>query len=553
MDAFDYVIVGAGSAGCVLANRLSEDEGARVLILEAGPRDKNMFIHMPAGYAQLVGTKNPHNWGFETEGQPHLNNRKLWWPRGKGWGGSSSINAMVYTRGHARDYDMWRQMGNPGWSYADCLPYFKKAEHSNRDDTVFHGHDGPLHVQKSNRTNDPLLDVFVEAGHQAGHPLTEDFNGAQQEGFARYEHTIKGSKRCSAAQAYLVPALNRKNLVAETDARSTRILFNGTKVTGIEYVQKGEVKQVQVNKELILSGGAINSPQLLLLSGIGNADYVKKFGIQPVADVKGVGQNLQDHLGVVSQFNCTQPITLHRSAGAAARIKAGLSYLLFGKGDASFPPTAGGAFIKTRPDLEIPDVQLHYVSVAMPDSHGREGINEAHGFSCIMYPARPQSRGFLGLKSADPMDDPLLQPMYLEAPDDRRAMRDGIRATEEIFRQQAFDPYRGDRLKPPAGVNTDDEYDAWIRATAETLYHPVGTCKMGTDDMAVVDPSMKVRGVEGLRVVDASIMPTLVGANTNAPTIMIAEKTADMIRGRTALAPEYVTIAEDREPVAAAE
>lgn len=553
MEAFDYVIVGAGSAGCVLANRLSEDEGARVLILEAGPKDKNTFIHMPAGYSQIVGTKNDNNWGYETEGQTHLNNRKLYWPRGRGWGGSSSINAMVYTRGHARDYDLWRQLGNPGWAYADCLPYFKKAEHSNRDDTTFHGHDGPLHVQKSNRTNDILMDVFVEAGQQAGHPATDDFNGAQQEGFARYEHTIKGSKRCSAAQAYLVPALDRKNLVAETGAHTTRILFSGSKVTGIEYVQDGETKQVQVDKELILSGGAINSPQLLLLSGIGDGDYLRKWGINVVSDVKGVGQNLQDHLGVVSQFECTQPVTLHRAASPLNRIKAGLSYLLFGTGDASYPPTAAGAFFKTRPDLDLPDIQLHYVSVAMTDSHGREGINDKHGFSCVMYPTRPESRGYLALKSLDPLDAPLLQPNYLEAENDRHAMRDGIRRTEEVFRQQAFDPYRGQRLKPPADVNTDEELDAWIRATAETLYHPVGTCKMGTDDMAVVDPSMKVRGVEGLRVVDASIMPTLVGANTNAPTIMIAEKTADVIRGRKALAPENVQIAEDREAVAAAE
>lgn len=550
MEEFDYVVVGAGSAGCVLANRLSEDGSARVLILEAGPRDKNSFIHMPAGYARLVGEKNPHNWAYETEGQQHLNNRKLYWPRGRGWGGSSSINAMVYTRGHARDYDLWRQLGNPGWSYSDVLPYFKRAEHSNRDDTVFHGHDGPLHVQKSNRENDPLLDVFVKAGNEAGHPLTEDFNGAQQEGFARYEHTIQGSKRCSAARAYLYPALDRDNLVAETDAHTTRILFEGTRVTGLEYVQNGETKQVRIARELILSGGAINSPQLLLLSGVGDADYLAKWGIKAVADVKGVGRNLQDHLGVVSQFRSTQPITLHRSASLWKVLAAGMAYTFFGKGDASFPPTAGGAFIKTRPELDMPDMQLHYVSVAMTDPHGREGITKDHGFSCIVYPCRPESRGYLALKSLDPFDAPLLQPNYLSTEGDRRAMREGLRKTEEIFRQKAFDPYRGERLKPPAGVETDDELDAWIRKTAETLYHPVGTCKMGTDEHAVVDPELRVRGVEGLRVVDASVMPTLIGSNTNAPTIMIAEKASDYIRGRAQLAPEHVTIAGDRAAAA---
>ena len=537
-NTFDYVVVGAGSSGCVMANRLSEDGTDTVLILEAGGKDTNMFIHMPSGYSQIVPTKNDNNYGFETEPEATTNNRPLYWPRGKGWGGSSSINAMIYIRGHSYDYDLWRQQGNEGWSYDDVLPYFKKAENFHGDgDEEFHGYEGPLHVKKSDRDDDLLLEKFIEAGQQAGFPYTRDFNGKEQEGVSRYEHTIndtsRGPRRWSSAQAYLHPALERENLSNEINVTVDKLIMDGKKVKGIEYInKKGERKSCFANKEVILSAGALGSPLILMRSGIGDPNDITKHGIDLVHELKGVGKNMQDHYGVTSSFYATKPVTLHRSVSWIKTQIAGIKYLLFGTGDAAYPPCSGGGFIKSSPEKDLPDTQLHYVSIQGEDQHFRTGVTKEHGFSCIAYICRPQSRGYLTLKSADPEDAPLLYPNYLSEEEDVIDLRNALRETRRILMQPAFDEFRGDPVKPGPEINIDDdeELDNWIRENGETLYHPVSTCKMGNDEMSVVDDDLKVHGIDGLRVVDASIMPTLIAGNTNAPAIMIAEKAADLIR-----------------------
>lgn len=537
MERYDYVIIGAGSAGCVLANRLSEDPQVKVLLLEAGGKDSSVMVRMPAGVGALISKAGVYNWGFWTEEEPNLNNRKLWWPRGKGWGGSSSINGMIYIRGHARDYDQWRQMGLQGWSYRDVLPYFKRSESLEGGGDAWHGGEGPLKVSKASSPN-PIYSATVQAGRQAGHPVTNDFNGFQQEGWGPYQLTIHNGQRWSAARGYLHPALARPNLTCVTGARTSRIVIENGRATGVEYIdaKTSQKRVVHAGKEVLLSAGAVQSPHILQLSGVGDPDELGKFGIPVVKALKGVGANLQDHLDVTMSWECPQPITAHSlRKGALKTLAIGMNYVFFGKGLGRQQFLESGAFLKSRPDLDRPDLQIHTVLAIMQD-HGKVAIAK-DGFTFHVCQLRPESRGRVGLASADPLADPAIFANYLATEEDRRALREGVKMMRQVAAQPALDPYRTEELFPGKDVQTDEEIDAWIRQHAETIYHPVGTCKMGaaSDEMAVVDAELKVRGIEGLRVVDASVMPTLVGGNTNAPTIMIAEKAADMILGRAAL------------------
>jgi len=494
---FDTIIIGAGSAGCTLAGRLSEIPNNRVLLLEAGGRDWHPFIHMPAGLAKLVGLKHI-NWSYETEPQRELNNRRLYWPRGKVLGGSSSINAMCYCRGHREDYDSWARAGAEGWNFSEVLPYFIKAEDQENGASEYHGTGGPLGVQNL-RHNNPLSQVFIDAARQAGHPGTDDFNGPHQRGFDFYQVTQRDGKRCSSAVAYLRPALERSNLTLNTHSHVDRIILDGTRARGVEYKRKGRTLTAEADR-VILAGGAINSPQLMMLSGIGPADHLKMHGIEVRHDLPGVGKNLQDHLDVCTHF--------------------------FGKKGpgTSNIAEAGGFVVSQYANDDRPDIQMHFVP-AFLDDHGRN-ILPGHGMTIHACALRPESRGELTLKSADPQTPPAMQPNYMSEEYDRRMMLECVRLAREIFAQAAFQPYAGEELLPGSDAQSEADVLEFIRKKAESIYHPIGTCKMGVDDMAVVDPALNVRGMEGLSVVDASIMPTLVSGNTNAPTIMIAEKFA---------------------------
>ena len=544
-NTFDYIIAGAGSAGCVLANRLSKDPSIKVLLIEAGGSDWHPFVRMPAGVLELMsgeGAGKNYNYGFWTEGQPHLNNRKLFTPRGKGVGGSSNINGMLYIRGHARDYDIWRQLGNEGWSYDEVMPYFKKAERNQNGESEFHGGDGELGVSNPVFSNNPLHKTFINAGIEAGYPYNEDLNGATQEGFGPAQQTIWNGKRESTGQSFIKPVLDRKNLTISKMSVTKKLLFKGNKCIGLEYIKNKTVYSVFAEREVMVCGGAINSPQLLQLSGIGRGDYIKKWGLDVVADLPGVGENLQDHLDILSHYECTQPVTDARHMMGPfgwGFIKQALILTQWGlmrSGPGNDIGLAALSFMKTEENLDLPDIQMHFIGALLKD-HGKTKPDQ-HCFSNHVCVLRPESRGYIALKSLDPNVQPLIQPNYLSAQKDLDVMVKGVKMSREVINQKAFDQYRGAELNPGPDVQTDKEIEEFVRANAETIYHPVGTCKMGSDEFAVVDDKLRVRGVENLRVVDASVMPTLIGGNTNAPTIMIADKISDHILGKDFLPAE---------------
>ncbi len=532
---YDFIVIGAGSAGCVLANRLSENPNHRVLLLEAGPKDRSLLVHMPAGVAELL-KGGVYNWCFNTAPEQHLNNRSLYWPRGRGLGGSSSINGMVYIRGHASDYDHWAELGNNGWSYADVLPYFRRSMHQQRGADPYHGVNGPLVVEDP-KSDNPLFQAFIQAGVQCGYPYNPDFNGASQEGVGPYQLTITNARRCSAATAYLKPVEGRKNLEIITGAHVSKVVIHNGRAQSVRFNKGGKLHEVKAGREIILSAGAVQSPQILLLSGVGDSATLGRFGIKVQQHLPGVGMNLQDHLDVSIQYHCTQPITLYSQTKLYNKLKTLIRYVLFKKGLACSNGLEAGAFVKSEPGLSRPDLQYHFIPAFMLDHARQEG--PGHGFMLHGCQLRPESRGYVTLYSNEPHDPPAIQPNYLSAPKDMEVMIKAVRLGRQILKAAALEPYRGEEYLPGDQIQTDDEIAQFVREHAETIYHPVGTCKMGTDESAVVDSQLRVKGVDGLRVVDASVMPTLIGGNTNAPTIMIAEKASDLIRGVPVLAPEY--------------
>jgi choline dehydrogenase-like flavoprotein len=524
----DYVIVGGGSAGCVLAARLTEDPNVKVCLLEAGPVDKSVLIHCPAGLALLA--QNGHaNWAFETVPQPGLNGRRGYQPRGKVLGGSSSVNAMVYIRGQREDYDHWAELGNPGWGYDDLLPYFKKSEHNERGADAFHGTGGPLNVMDL-RSPNRFGPIFVEAAQQAGYVHNPDFNGATQEGVGRYQVTHRNGERCSAAKAYLTPVLNRPNLQVITDAHATRVLFEGARATGVEYRSGGQLHTAMASAEVLLCAGALQSPQLLMLSGIGPGAHLQQHGISVRHDLPGVGANLHDHVDAVQVYNTPGLTELFGLSftGLINVVKGIFEWRNHRRGMLTTNFAEAGGFIKSDPAEATPDLQLHFVIGKLID-HGRKTVF-GHGYSCHVCLLRPKSRGSLKLASADPKAAPLIDPNFLSDPDDVQRLVRGFKQMRQLLQSPALAGYRGAELPLSAVAKTDAEIESFLRNYSDTIYHPVGTCKMGSDADAVVDAHLRVHGVQGLRVVDASIMPRLVSGNTNAPTIAIAEKAADLIK-----------------------
>ena len=535
-QSFDYVIVGAGSAGCVLANRLTADGQHRVLLLEYGGSDRSIFIQMPSALSIPMNMPR-YNWFYHSEPDPGLGGRSLHTPRGKVLGGSSSINGLVYIRGNPWDFERWAEEGATGWHYRDVLPYFRRAETREEGGNRYRGADGPLHTQYGSLSN-PLHAAWLAASAQAGYPHTDDVNAFQQEGFGRMDMTVGGGRRCSAANAYLRPAMRRPNLQVITHALATRVVLEGRRAVGLEYRHGGATHAVRIGRELIICAGPINSPQLLKLSGIGPAAELKAHGIEVAHDLPGVGENLQDHLEFYFQVACTEPVTLYSSISLWSRALIGARWLLRkdGLGATNHFETCG--FIRSRTGIQYPDIQYHFLPMAV--AYDGSTLAQEHGFQAHVGPMRSKSRGWVRLASADPLEKPKVMFNYLSHPDDLTEMRACVRMTRELFAQPAFDRYRGREIQPGAAVQSDAQIDEFVRSKVESAYHPSCSCKMGSseDPMAVVDAQARVHGLEGLRIVDSSIMPSITTGNLNAPTIMLAEKAADHIIGRGLLAPD---------------
>lgn len=548
---YDYIIVGGGSAGCVLAHRLSSDPGNKVCLLEAGPADTSPFIRMPGGVIQMLRSK-VFNWQFWTAPEKHCGGRRMYWPRGKTLGGSSAINAMVAIRGHAADYDHWASLGNPGWSYKDVLPMFKATENYeptaggqlSEAERAYHGSGGPLNVAER-RYHSPLSHKFLEAAASAGHKPTADFNGAQQEGYGMYRTYQKDGERCSNARAFLEEARKRPNLTVLTGAQATRVLFEGKTAVGIRYFSQGRYQELRAAKEVVLAAGAIGSPHLLLLSGVGPAQELKPLGVDLVHELPGVGKNLQDHLDIlVSMLSKDRlPMSFHPTS-LWRSLKNIVLYLFKRQGELTSNVAEAGVFLKSRPEEPLPDLQMHFVPLVSAN-HGLDLTNlfKHYGYSIMTCDLRPLSRGQITLDSADPLAPPRIEANYLAEPRDLERLVAGVKKAREILAQPAFAPHARSEFEPGPGVQTDEQIRDWIRNHAETTYHPVGTCKMGQDAMAVVDARLRVRGLRKLRVVDASIMPTLVGGNTNGPATMIGEKGARMILEDAVAVPQTLAAA----------